>query len=643
MAKRRGATDLSGIVLVDKPKGWTSHDVVAAIRRITGEGRVGHAGTLDPMATGLLVVAIGPATRVLDALQSQRKTYRATVTFGAATDTDDAEGSVIATAEVPVGVFEGDQLARAVAGLVGEHMQLPPAYSALKIDGVRSYEAARTGEVLPLSERRIAITAVSNFSADAAAKSVSFDIEVSKGTYVRAIARDLGIALGTVAHLSELRRTTSGALSADGAIAGHELSAAGRLDIQSRFIDPVAAVALPTVHEHARTVSIGREIDLSWSDGSEAGRIAVASIDGTLLAIYQVEGVDSGRAKPVTVLGRPAVGPSIGNAVCALGVFDGVHLGHQRLLESAAARAAERGIPSVAFTFDPLPEAVLRHPKSAPGADTPTQLTSLESRVALIRACGIDHVCVIPFSPDIASLSPQDFFARVVERRAHCVEAFVGADFHFGARALGTVSTLGDMVPTTVIADVTDSETGERVSSTRVRQALERGDVECASRLLGRMPMVVGEVEAGVALGRKLGAPTANVAASVEGQSLRPGVYAARVTVLGEIGHPGPSSKVDRGLQAWAAALENVSAPDAPSPDGAYPAAVFVGTPSATVGERRYVVEAHLLNAEVNLYGKHIAIELVHHVRDPKTFPTNEELAAAIASDLDVIGRALDL
>ena len=215
---KRGTTGLSALIAVDKPEGMTSHDVVNRVRRITGEGRVGHAGTLDPAATGVMVVGIGPATRLLPYLTGHDKSYVAHIVFGAATNADDAEGEVICTAPVPEELEDPFFAIGFVDGLVGKLSQVPPAYSAIKRDGVRAYAAARKGEDVELEPREVEIKEAQLLSANAdldGLSGTSWDLvlTVSKGTYIRSLARDMGEALGTCAHLGALRRTMSGGIT----------------------------------------------------------------------------------------------------------------------------------------------------------------------------------------------------------------------------------------------------------------------------------------------------------------------------------------------------------------------------------------------------------------------------------------------
>jgi tRNA pseudouridine55 synthase len=207
----------SGIVVIDKPAGWTSHQVVAKVRRLLGIRKVGHAGTLDPMATGVLLIGIGKATRLLGHFALTKKTYQATIRLGISTMTDDADGEVIETAGVHA--VTDDHIEIALSGLRGERLQVPSAVSAIKIDGVRAYAKVRAGQGVDLAPRSVVIdrfdvTDRRDLDADGVVV-VDLDVivECSSGTYVRALARDLGRTLGTGGHLIALCRTRVGAFT----------------------------------------------------------------------------------------------------------------------------------------------------------------------------------------------------------------------------------------------------------------------------------------------------------------------------------------------------------------------------------------------------------------------------------------------
>jgi tRNA pseudouridine55 synthase len=196
--------ELVGILNIDKPVGWTSHDVVARVRRLAGQRRVGHAGTLDPLASGVLAVLLGRATRLADFIQAGRKTYIADVRLGIATDTDDAEGSVIST---QASVIPAD-LEPVLARFRGEVLQTPPQYSAVKVAGQRAYAVARRGGELDLQPRPVTIHALDVL--EVGPDTLTLEVTCSKGTYIRALARDVAQALGTVGHLTRLVRTRVG-------------------------------------------------------------------------------------------------------------------------------------------------------------------------------------------------------------------------------------------------------------------------------------------------------------------------------------------------------------------------------------------------------------------------------------------------
>ncbi len=213
VATHTGAPPKSGILCIDKPGGRTSHDVVAAVRRASGERRVGHAGTLDPLATGVLVVCLGSATRVIDEIQAMPKTYRARVRLGARTSTGDAEGAVVETHD-PAGITRA-AVEAALEAFRGEILQIPPMVSALKHEGKRLYDLARQGIEVERAPRPVTVYAIE--LSDWEPPEFTLRMEVSKGTYVRAIADDLGRALGVGAHLVALERLAVGRFTLEAA------------------------------------------------------------------------------------------------------------------------------------------------------------------------------------------------------------------------------------------------------------------------------------------------------------------------------------------------------------------------------------------------------------------------------------------
>ncbi|MCV2396121.1 tRNA pseudouridine(55) synthase TruB [Actinotalea sp. M2MS4P-6] len=301
------AGDPDGLLVVDKPAGWTSHDVVARARRLLGTRKVGHAGTLDPMATGVLVLGVGRATRLLTYLVGADKEYLATIRLGQTTVTDDAEGEVAQAQGVDR--IDPDELARAVATLTGPIDQVPSAVSAIKVDGRRAYARVRAGEDVQLAARPVTVHAFEvgpprAVTAADGTRLADVDARVvcSSGTYVRALARDLGASLGVGGHLTALRRTRVGGYGLDGAVdlaaavAGSEaprllsLADAARATFPARELDADEAVEL----------SFGRS--LPPSDGTAGTReapVAAYAPDGALVALLARE---RGRDRPVLVV-----------------------------------------------------------------------------------------------------------------------------------------------------------------------------------------------------------------------------------------------------------------------------------------------------------------------------------------------------
>lgn len=300
MPPRAESDALEGLLLVDKPQGLTSHDVVARVRRLAGTRRVGHAGTLDPMATGLLVLGVGRATRLLGHLALTDKEYLATMRLGSVTSTDDAEGETTSEAGVPASVGE-QEVDLAARRLTGSLQQVPPAVSAIKVDGKRAYARTRAGEQLVMVPRQVTVAEfeVREVRRLAAAGSAPAYLDVdarvvcSSGTYIRALARDLGDLLGVGGHLAALRRTRTGPYLLSDAVTLDELlpprdltplAVAAEAAFPCRRVDAVAAQRLA----HGLTLAVEAENE---------GMTAILGPDGRLVALVEEsEGVARPRA-----------------------------------------------------------------------------------------------------------------------------------------------------------------------------------------------------------------------------------------------------------------------------------------------------------------------------------------------------------
>jgi tRNA pseudouridine55 synthase len=285
---------VNGFLILDKPSGVTSFSMVSLVRRATGVRRVGHAGTLDPLASGVLPVAVGQAARFIEYLDDATKTYVARVRFGVETDTYDAEGEVVATSDasdVTRAAVEAE-----LAAFAGEIEQVPPKYSALKVAGKPLYRYAREGTDVEVASRRVWIESISVVGFDERESTAEIEVVCGKGTYIRSIAHDLGRRLGCGAHLAALRRTSSGGFGIADANSPEEIAeyaAAGRLDelmlAPDRAVErrPAAIFEAP----HASDVRAGRDVAIASASGAELCRAYGA--DGDFLAVLRrrAEGV----------------------------------------------------------------------------------------------------------------------------------------------------------------------------------------------------------------------------------------------------------------------------------------------------------------------------------------------------------------
>jgi tRNA pseudouridine55 synthase len=312
----------SGFLIIDKPPGVTSFSMVALVRRVTGVRRVGHAGTLDPLASGVLPVAVGPATRLIEYLDDALKTYVASVRFGVATDTYDAEGQ--ATFSDDASSLTAEAVRDALAGFEGDIEQVPPAFSALKVAGKPMYTYAREGRPVAPVPRRVRISRIELIAFDAADSTATIEVECGKGTYIRSLAHDLGRRLGPGAHLTGLRRTGSGGFTVDDARTPEAIASAaesgGIEDLMlaaDRAVERRPAAILGV--EHSRAVVAGRNLALAHE--ATAGGAQAAASGGVICRAYAVDGrflgllskLDTGVWHPEKVLDPGPNVPDSGN------------------------------------------------------------------------------------------------------------------------------------------------------------------------------------------------------------------------------------------------------------------------------------------------------------------------------------------
>jgi tRNA pseudouridine55 synthase len=290
MGRKRRGLPISGWIVLDKPLGMSSSQAVGAVRRITGAAKAGHAGTLDPLATGVLPIALGEATKTVSFAMAGPKTYRFTVRWGEARSTDDAEGEVIAASRVRP---HAAAIEAVLPRFTGTILQRPPAYSAIKVEGKRAYALARADAAPVLESRPIKVDSLL-FVRAPDADHAEFEAVVGKGTYVRSLARDLAEALGTVGFISALRRTAVGALAENRAVPLDKLAALGHRAAASEHLLPIATVlddipALAVTEAEAERLRRGQKVALPPTGAFDEGAAVCAMSGDAVVALARIE------------------------------------------------------------------------------------------------------------------------------------------------------------------------------------------------------------------------------------------------------------------------------------------------------------------------------------------------------------------
>ncbi len=540
---------MDGILVVAKDPGFTSHDVVALVRRLTGTRRVGHGGTLDPFASGVLPVFLGLATRLVEYHMGDTKAYRATVCFGSSSDTDDRDGELVpGSGAAPT----REAVESALAEFRGPIQQRPPTYSALKVGGRRAYRLARQGKPLELPPRAVTIHRLELEEWDASDPDrpmAVLEVECGAGTYIRSLARDLGERLGCGAYLGALTRTASGPFRLAAAYSLDEIRGAA-----AEGPAALAALALPIdaglegiaeavlTDAEVAAASRGQQVKpahrISLEDGArvrllaedraligvgswKSGRLvpdkifvaapppagATAGPRGTEGGSDGAEGAARGapsgaihateprlrvvdrRNRMLVMPGIDALGPELGRLYLAVGVFDGLHRGHQYLLRElrrAAQRAEAR--PAV-ITFDAHPEELIE-------GMAPPLLCDPDERLVRLEAAGVEVTVVQHFDHALRT-TPYDAFVATIRERVDLAGFVMTPDAAFGFERGGTPSTLTALGEKTGFAVTVVSSflsDGEQVRSSEIRRRISVGDLAGARSLLGRSVGVTGRL-----------------------------------------------------------------------------------------------------------------------------------------------------
>ena len=562
MADGRRERGMDGILVIAKAPGYTSHDVVAVVRRLTGTRRAGHGGTLDPFASGVLPVFLGLGTRIVEYHMADDKAYRATICFGASTETDDRDGELV-PGPGPAPVREAVE--EALGAFRGQIQQRPPSFSAMKIGGRRAYQLAREGAPPELAARAVTIKRLDMVEWDGSDPDrpiATVEVECGAGTYIRSLARDLGEKFGCGAYLGALVRTASGPFRIADA---HDLdvvraAAAAGPDELARLLLPIdaglegiASVVLnesetaavvrgqqikPVARPHAEQNDRLRLLDegqrLLGMGSWKAGRVVPEKI---FVGLGAGDGNGDGEAnelgastaavpaervgeRPLRVLragnrmkvvaGIDSLTPDLGRLYLAVGVFDGLHRGHLYLLRELRKAAARAGARPAIVTFDAHPEEVIE-------GLAPPLLCDPDERLVRLEAAGIEVAVVQHFDHALRTTTYEEFVARIAGR-VDLAGFAMTPDAAFGFERRGTPDSLAELgardgfTVTVVNSYLLD---GVQVRSSEIRRRLSTGDLAGARQLLGRPPSVTGKATENAESGAGSGAADVNLSFDV--------------------------------------------------------------------------------------------------------------------------------
>jgi tRNA pseudouridine55 synthase len=531
----RSRRDIDGVLVVAKPPGPTSHDVVGLIRRLSGTRRVGHGGTLDPFAAGVLPVFLGTATRIVEYHMGDDKAYRATLCFGASSTTDDRDGELRpGAAPAP----SRQAVEEALAAFRGRILQRPPAFSALKIAGRRAYELARRGHAPELLPRPVTIHRLELVEWDDSEPdrpTAVLEVECGAGTYIRSLARDVGEKLGCGAYLGALTRTRSGPFALEAALDLDQIRSAASDGPSglAALVQPIDAglegiPAVPLSDEEVAAAARGQYVRPGHRPHAEPGAtVRLQGLAGTLVGMGTWE---SGRIAPTkmfvvpapsrrdgqnavavpasrkaeprlqyaragvpheTVPGVEALRPDMGRLYVAVGVFDGLHRGHQHLLRELRHAADRAGARPAVITFDAHPEEVVL-------GLAPALLCDPDERLVRLAAAGTEVTVIQHFDHALRVTGYREFVERI--RAGVDLAGFaMTADAAFGHNREGTPEALSELgrelgFEVTLVRSLLLE--GEQVRSSEIRGRITAGQLAGARHLLGRPLAVTGQADA---------------------------------------------------------------------------------------------------------------------------------------------------
>ena len=574
---------MQGLILINKPKGITSATAVAKIKRLAHEKRVGHTGTLDPLATGVLPIFIGRATALSGLLLDADKVYDATFRFGTVTDTADITGEVLKTNPVNI---TAEQINEAFKHFTGKISQVPPMYSALKKGGVPLYKLAREGKTVEIEPRTVTVNCITPLS-ELCDNEITVRISCSKGTYIRSLCRDIGEYLGCGATLSKLTRRETSGFTLENCV---DLDALTEENIKDFILPEETAV------NNLRAVRVSDRQAVRFTNG---GGLSLERLK--FKPDYEGELVRVKREDKFLGLGRVdsennqiAIKCVINNytlpdkTAVALGTFDGVHLGHRAVIE----KVVNSPYKKVAVTF-------LLPPKSVLDKSTGV-ITSAHGKKELLKNCGIEQVEFLDFNAcrDMAPLE----FLNDLKKKYNCALISCGFNYRFGKDGAGDTALLADFCQKNGIELFVAEpvcENGTVVSSSLIREELKNGRVEAVERLCGYNFGFSAEIIHGDARWRTIGFPTVNKMYPSELIKVKFGVYKSRITVGGQ----------------------------------EYNGITNIGV-RPTFKTDYVSAETHIIGFSGDVYGQLADLRLVKFIREEKKFHSLDELKQAINNDL---------
>lgn len=592
--------DMDGILLINKKKGITSHDVISIVRKKLNIKKVGHCGTLDPMATGLLIILIGKATKLSDYIMKNRKTYLAKVKLGLLTDSYDITGNILENKDFTV---DKDKLIEVLKSFVGDVKQIPPMYSAIKVNGKKLYEYARKGVEVKRKERLVKIHSMELLDFNGKDEFV-INCDVSSGTYIRTLAFDIGRKLNTYGTLLELQRNSISNFNLNECLNIDDIQSIDLEELNYRIIPMEKALlnfekfSYPSYFYDKLLNGIKFQTEKDFED-----KIFRLYCRDEFIGLGRME-VDNGRNYmalfkklirwEMIVIDIDLNYVAEKNSIIALGNFDGVHKGHRKLLESTVKIAKEKKLKSAVLGFK-------SHSSNMYSENKKKILTTNTSKFKIFSDLGIDIVYLIDFNKEFMSMSPMEFLKDFLQEKLKVKGLVVGYDYTFAYKKAGDVNYLKEHSYLFNWLDIIEEQTwqGQAISSSLIRKLISEGKIKEANFLLDSNFTVMGKVVHNKGLGQKMGYPTANLELCDNYIIPRYGVYDTDIIVDGK----------------------------------KYKAATSVGT-NPTVEDDGIKIEAHILDFNDNIYGKTVELIFLDFIRPELVFKNIDELFKQIKLDV---------